>query len=61
MILQACSFNGNRSAPHLNFEALAEAVKLLSANQVRVYCADFAETIALGFGECWDSDARGLR
>lgn len=35
-----------RSAPHLNFEALAEAAKLLSANQVRMLCADFAETIA---------------
>jgi len=38
--------NGKRSAPHINFEALAEAAKLLSANQVRVACADFADTIA---------------
>lgn len=38
--------SGKRSAPHLNFEALAEAAKLLSANQVCVQCADFAETIA---------------
>jgi DNA adenine methylase len=38
--------SGKRSAPHLNFEALAEAAKLLSANQVRVFYADFAETIA---------------
>ena len=37
---------GKRSAPHLNFEAMAEAAKLLSANQVRVLCADFVETIA---------------
>lgn len=37
--------SGKRSAPHLNFEAIAEAVKLLSANQVRVLCSDFAETI----------------
>lgn len=37
---------GKRSAPHLNFGALAEAAKLLCANQVRVLCADFAETIA---------------
>lgn len=36
---------GKRSAPHLNFEAMEEAAKLLSANQVRVQCADFAETI----------------
>lgn len=39
--------SGKRSAPHLNFETMAEAVKLLSANQVRVQCADFAETLAL--------------
>lgn len=38
---------GKRSAPHLNFEAMAEATKLLSTNQVRVLCSDFAETIAL--------------
>ncbi len=37
---------GKRSAPHLNFEAMAEAAKLLSANQMRMLCADFAETIA---------------
>lgn len=37
---------GKRSAPHLNFEAMAEAAKLLRANQVRVHCADFAKTIA---------------
>ncbi len=37
---------GKRSAPHLNFEAMAEAAELLSANQVCVQCADFAETIA---------------
>lgn len=37
---------GKRSAPHLNFEAMAEAAELLCANQVRVLCADFAETIA---------------
>lgn len=38
--------SGKRSTPHLNFEMMAEAAKLLSANQVRVLCADFAETIA---------------
>lgn len=38
--------SGKRSSPHLNFEALAEAAKLLRANQVRVLLADFAETIA---------------
>ena len=37
---------GKHSSPHLNFEAMAEAAKLLSANQVCVLCADFAETIA---------------
>lgn len=37
---------GKRSAPHLNFEAMAEAAELLRANQTRVLCADFAETIA---------------
>ena len=37
---------GKRSAPHLNFEVIAKAAKLLSANQARVLCADFAETIA---------------
>ncbi len=43
---------GKRGAPHLNFEALAEVAKLLSANQVRVHCADFAETIAqAGMGD----------
>lgn len=38
--------SGKRSAPHLNFEAMAEAAELLSANQVRVQCVDFAETVA---------------
>lgn len=38
--------SGKRSAPHLNFEAMAEAAKFLAANQVSVQCADFAETIA---------------
>ena len=38
--------NGKRSAPHLNFAVLAEAAELLSANQVRVQCVDFAETVA---------------
>lgn len=38
--------SGKRSAPHLNFEAMAEAAELLCANQVRVLCADFADTIA---------------
>lgn len=38
--------SGKRSEPHLNFEALLEAVELLRQNQVRVLCADFAETIA---------------
>lgn len=38
--------SGKRSAPHLNFEAMAVAAQLLSANQVCVLCADFAETIA---------------
>ena len=37
---------GKRSAPHLNFEAMAEAAELLRQNQVRVLCADFAEAIA---------------
>ena len=37
---------GKRSAPHLNFEAMIEAAELLRTNQVRVICADFAETIA---------------
>ena len=38
--------SGERSAPHLNFEVLAEAAKFLNANQVRVQCVDFAETVA---------------
>ena len=38
--------NGKRSAPHLNFAVMAEAAELLSANQVRVQCVDFAETVA---------------
>lgn len=37
---------GKRSAPHLNFEAMAEAAELLRTNQTRVLCADFADTIA---------------
>lgn len=37
---------GKRSSPHLNFEAMAAAAELLSVNQVRVLCSDFAETIA---------------
>ncbi len=38
--------SGKRSSPHLNFEVLAEAAKFLNANQVRVQCVDFAETVA---------------
>lgn len=38
--------SGKRSEPHLNFEAMLEAAELLRLNQVRVFCADFAETIA---------------
>jgi hypothetical protein len=38
--------SGKRSSPHLNFEAMTEAAELLSANRVRLLCADFAETIA---------------